>query len=221
MMKPILYSFRRCPYAMRARMSLILSTSQCEIREILLKQKPVEMLEISPKGTVPVLQLADKILDESLDIIAWAMSNNSQNIYQYSDSESNVSNKFIELFDSKFKYHLDRYKYASRYDADPLEHRQTCFDILMSLEAEISPAPWIFGTQVSLLDISILPFIRQFKIANPSWFFAQDFKKLINLLNTFETSNLFKLAMEKYEIWDPKSSDKIIFPPKSYKPIES
>jgi glutathione S-transferase len=80
---------------MRARMSLILSTSQCEIREILLKQKPVEMLEISPKGTVPVLQLTDKILDESLDIIAWAMSNNSQNIYQYSDSESKVSNKFI------------------------------------------------------------------------------------------------------------------------------
>jgi glutathione S-transferase len=91
----------------------------------------------------------------------------------------------------------------------------------MNLEAEISPAPWIFGTQVSLLDISILPFIRQFKIANPSWFFAQDFKKLINLLNTFEASNLFKLAMEKYEIWDPESSDKIIFPSQAYKPIES
>ena len=121
-MKPILYSFRRCPYAMRARMSLILSSSQCEIREILLKQKPFEMLEISPKGTVPVLQLGEKILDESLDIIAWAMSNNSQNIYQYSDSESKVSTKFIELFDSKFKYHLDRYKYASCHDWKQRRH---------------------------------------------------------------------------------------------------
>jgi len=209
---PILYSFRRCPYAMRARMALILTSKQCELREILLKDKPDQMLKISSKGTVPVLQFSNKVLDESLDIISWAMESHAPNVHIYSEVERLLSLELVELFDSKFKYHLDRYKYSSRYDVDPEKHQQECKAILENLEAKIDPDPWIFGKQVSLLDISILPFIRQCKIANPDWFFAQKFTKVIALLNYFENSDLFAQAMQKYELWDPLKNNGNIFP---------
>ena len=211
-MTPILYSFRRCPYAMRARMALILASKECELREILLKNKPDEMLEISSKGTVPVMQFADKVLDESLDIISWAMESPVSNVYEYTGTEELLSEEFIKLFDSKFKYHLDRYKYSSRYGADPKTHQDECKIILDDLEDKINPKPWIFGKEVSLLDISILPFIRQCKIANPDWFFAQSFIKVIELLNYFENSDLFTQAMQKYDLWDPSKNNGKIFP---------
>jgi len=211
-MTPILYSFRRCPYAMRARMALILASKECELREILLKNKPDEMLEISSKGTVPVLQFTDKVLDESLDIISWAMASPVSNVYIYTGTEKLLSEELIKLFDSKFKYHLDRYKYSSRYGADPKNHQDECKIILNDLEDKINPKPWIFGKEVSLLDISILPFIRQCKIANPDWFFAQSFIKVIDLLNYFENSDLFTQAMQKYDLWDPNKNNGKIFP---------
>ena len=206
-MTPILYSFRRCPYAMRARMALILASKECELREILLKNKPDEMLEISSKGTVPVMQFADKVLDESLDIISWAMESPVSNVYIYTSSEKLLSEELIKLFDSKFKYHLDRYKYSSRYGVDPKNHQDECKIILDDLEDKINSKPWIFGKEVSLLDISILPFIRQCKIANPDWFIAQSFIKVIDLLNYFENSDLFTQAMQKYDLWDPNKSN--------------
>ena len=209
---PILYSFRRCPYAMRARMALILASKQCELREILLKNKPDHMLEISPKGTVPVLQLLDKVLDESLDIISWAMVSNLDNVHVFSKTEETLYMELVHLFDTKFKHHLDRYKYSSRYGADPREHQEECKIILENLDAKINPSPWVFGPQVSLLDISILPFIRQCKIANPEWFDAQQFKKVIGLLDYFEQDNLFIQAMQKYELWDPRKQNGNIFP---------
>ena len=209
---PILYSFRRCPYAMRARMGLILASKKCELREILLKDKPDQMLQVSSKGTVPVLQFPDKVLDESLDIISWAIESPVPNVYIYNAEEELSSRELIQLFDSKFKYHLDRYKYSSRYGVDPLEHREECKVILENLEVKIHPNPWIFGKQVSVLDISILPFIRQYKIANPDWFFAQDFTKVIALLNYFEKSDLFAQAMQKFELWDPIKNNGNIFP---------
>ena len=211
-MIPILYSFRRCPYAMRARMALILASNECELREILLKNKPDEMLEISSKGTVPVMQFADKVLDESLDIISWAMESPVSNVYVYTGTEELLSEELIKLFDSKFKYHLDRYKYSSRYGTDPKNHQDECKIILNDLEDKINPKPWIFGKEVSLLDISILPFIRQCKIANPDWFFAQSFIKVIDLLNYFENSDLFTQAMQKYDLWDPNKNNGKIFP---------
>ena len=209
---PILYSFRRCPYAMRARMSLILASKKCELREILLKDKPDQMLQVSSKGTVPVLQFPDKVLDESLDIISWAIESPVPNVYIYNAEEELSSRELIQLFDSKFKHHLDRYKYSSRYGVDPLEHREECKVILENLEVKINPNPWIFGKQVSVLDISILPFIRQYKIANPDWFFAQNFTKVIALLNYFEKTDLFAQAMQKFELWDPIKNNGNIFP---------
>ena len=211
-MTPILYSFRRCPYAMRARLALILASKECELREILLKNKPDEMLEVSSKGTVPVLQFANKVLDESLDIISWAMESYVPNVHIYNEAEESISLELVQLFDSKFKYHLDRYKYSSRYDVDPKDHQEECKIILKNLDKKINPSPWIFGKEVSLLDISILPFIRQCKITNPNWFFAQDFVKVIDLLNYFENGDLFAQAMQKYELWDPVKNNGNIFP---------
>ena len=209
---PILYSFRRCPYAMRARMALILASKQCELRETLLKNKPDHMLEISPKGTVPVLQLPDKVLDESLDIISWAMVSPVDNVHVFSKTEETLYMELVQLFDTKFKYHLDRYKYSSRYGADPREHQEECKIILENLDVKINPSPWIFGHQVSLLDISILPFIRQCKIANSEWFDVQQFYKVIALVDYFEQDNLFIQAMQKYELWDPTKKNGNNFP---------
>ena len=211
-MTPILYSFRRCPYAMRARLALILASKECELREILLKNKPDEMLEVSSKGTVPVLQFANKVLDESLDIISWAMESHVPNVHIYNEAEESISLELVQLFDSKFKHHLDRYKYSSRYDVDPKDHQEECKIILKNLDKKINPSPWIFGKEVSLLDISILPFIRQCKITNPNWFFAQDFVKVIDLLNYFENGDLFAQAMQKYELWDPVKNNGNMFP---------
>ena len=208
---PILYSFRRCPYAMRARMALILSSTKCELREIILQNKPASMLQISPKGTVPVLQLEDQVIDESLDVIAWAMQTGSAKLYTYSEDEEAMSNNVIKLFDTKFKYHLDRYKYATRHGTVAEEHQYECLQILTELDQKIKLTPWIFGGAVSTLDISILPFIRQCRIANPDWFMAQKFKRVIDLLEYFECTDLFKLAMTKYDLWDPEKPVPIIF----------
>ena len=209
---PVLYSFRRCPYAMRARMALILTSHTCELREILLTDKPDSMLEISPKGTVPVLQLEDRIIDESMDVIKWAIKSGSEKMHILSKDEEAMSDSLIQLFDSKFKYHLDRYKYSSRYQSIKEEHQEKCLEILNNLEQKIFNQPWIFGKLVSLLDISILPFIRQCKIANPAWFKSQKFKRVISLLEHFESSKLFNKAMEEFELWDPKKPKVLIFP---------
>ena len=209
---PVLYSFRRCPYAMRARMALILTSHTCELREILLTDKPDSMLEISPKGTVPVLQLEDRIIDESMDVIKWALKSGSEKMHILSEDEEAMSDSLIQLFDSKFKYHLDRYKYSSRYQSLKEEHQEKCLEILNNLEQKIVNQPWIFGKLVSLLDISILPFIRQCKIANPAWFKSQKFKRVISLLEHFESSELFNKAMEEFELWDPKKPKVLIFP---------
>ena len=120
---------------MRARMALILAAKECELREILLKNKPNEMLNISPKGTVPVLELPNKVLDESLDIISWAMESNSSNVHILSKKEELMAESLIRIFDSQFKHHLDRYKYSSRYNTDVEEHQKECKNILDRLES--------------------------------------------------------------------------------------
>ena len=193
-------------------MALILASKYCELREISLKNKPDEMLQISAKGTVPVLELPNKVLDESLDIISWAMESHPESVYVFSTKEKLMSESLIQQFDSKFKYHLDRYKYSSRYGAISSEHQEECKNILEILDTKINPSPWIFGEKVSLLDISILPFIRQCKIANPEWFFEQNFKKVIALLNFFEASDLFIDAMKKFDLWDPQNLNGSLFP---------
>ena len=210
---PILYSFKRCPYAMRARMAIQLAGIKCELREVRLNNKPDQMLEVSPKGTVPVLVLGDKVIDESNDIINWVLNDHKIFEVNLSDEQSNLTNNLIKLFDEKFKFHLDRYKYATRYENSDVElHRSKCLEMLVNLEKVVHDGNWIFGENINKLDISILPFIRQFRIADPTWFDSQeDIKKLQNVLNNFLESNLFKDIMYVYDVWK-KDSEPVFFP---------
>ena len=138
MKHPILYSFRRCPYAMRARMAIYLADIECELREVFLKNKPTEMLEISPKGTVPVLQLNDQVIEESNEIIQWALSKNSKKFMVLNSEQQDFALKTIHEFDTDFKHHLDRYKYSQRHNTDPQNHRDFCDEILGALDKNIS-----------------------------------------------------------------------------------
>ena len=213
MLKPILYSFKRCPYAMRARIALKLANIQCELREVRLNNKPDHMLEISPKGTVPVLILEDKVIDESIEIINWVLDKIDVFKRNIDQTQIELTESLISIFDDKFKYHLDRYKYSNRYKDSDLEfHRNACFQILLELENIIASDAWIFGDKLNKLDISILPFIRQYKIADIIWFDAQsDINKVQKILNNFIDSSLFKEIMLNYEEWD-EISDPIYFP---------
>tara|TARA_B100000941_G_scaffold287467_1_gene262675 strand:+ start:555 stop:1205 length:651 start_codon:yes stop_codon:yes gene_type:complete len=210
---PILYSFKRCPYAMRARMALQLASIKCELREVRLNNKPDHMLEVSPKGTVPVLVLDDKVIDESNDIINWVLNDHKIFEDNLSDEQSNLTIDLIKLFDEKFKFHLDRYKYATRYkNSDGEVHRSECLKMLLNLEKIIPDSNWIFGEDINKLDVSILPFIRQFRIADPAWFDSQKgIKKLQNVLNNFLESKLFKDTMHVYDVWK-KDSVPVFFP---------
>ena len=201
---PILYSFIRCPYAMRARMALKLTNTKCEIREVRLNNKPKQMIDKSPKGTVPVLDLEKEVIDESNDIIEWALSSNNIFDGNIDYDQINLTNNLIELFDSKFKYNLDRYKYATRYEnIDKDKHKKECLEILIDLENLISNEGWILGSKINKLDISILPFIRQFRIADIDWFDKQNkIKGIQKILSNFLDSSLFKEVMHKYDVWE-------------------
>lgn len=201
---PILYSFIRCPYAMRARMALKLTNIKCEIREVRLNNKPKQMIDKSPKGTVPVLVLEKKVIDESNDIIEWALSSNNIFDGNIDHDQIDLTNNLIELFDSKFKYNLDRYKYATRYEnINKDNHKKECLEILINLENLISNEGWILGSKINKLDISILPFIRQFRIADIEWFDKQNkIKGIQKILFNFLDSNLFKEVMYKYDVWE-------------------
>ena len=204
---PILYSFKRCPYAMRARLALKLANIQCELREVRLNNKPKHMLEVSPKGTVPILILEDKVIDESIEIINWVLDQNNIFKDNISSEQIKITEQIIDIFDNKFKYHLDRYKYSNRYEnADKKFHQKECLDILIDLEKVISDGNWFFGNELNKLDISILPFLRQFRIADPHWFDSlKQIPKIQKLLYNFLDSNLLNQIMFSYKVWGASS----------------
>ena len=189
---------------MRARMALKLTNTKCEIREVRLNNKPKQMIDKSPKGTVPVLVLQKEVIDESNDIIEWALSSNNIFDGNIDNDQIDLTNNLIELFDSKFKYNLDRYKYATRYEnINKDKHKKECLEILINLENLISNKGWILGSKINKLDISILPFIRQFRIADIEWFDKQNkIKGIQKILFNFLDSNLFKEVMYKYDVWE-------------------
>jgi glutathione S-transferase len=155
---PILYSFRRCPYAMRARMALLVSGQAVGLREVVLRAKPRALLDASPKGTEPVLVLPDgQVIEQSLDIMLWALRRR--------DPENWLSGRdagLIAANDGPFKHHLDHYKYAGRHDGDPLPHRAAALGLLEPLEERLAAAPFLCGPARTLTDIAIFPFVRQF-----------------------------------------------------------
>tara|TARA_Y100001970_G_scaffold7723_1_gene8847 strand:- start:200 stop:853 length:654 start_codon:yes stop_codon:yes gene_type:complete len=208
---PILYSFRRCPYAMRARMAIHISSQKCEIREVLLRDKPPSMLEYSSKGTVPVLVLqSGEVIDESLDVIDWALNLNDPNNWLRS-KENEETKKLIEINDGEFKHHLDRYKYSKRYDnEDPEFHKKKCLKFIESVNNELSNSKYIFDDNISYADIVLLPFMRQFRIADMEWFDSLPYDNLKEWLSSFLNSPLLNSIMKKYDLWK-EGDDLIIF----------
>ena len=206
---PILYSFRRCPYAMRARMAIHIRGQKCELREVLLRDKPPSMLEYSAKGTVPVLILQDgKVIDESLDVIDWALNLNDPDDWQRS-KDTKKTKELIKINDGEFKYHLDRYKYSKRYDnEDPEFHRKKCLKFIESINNELNNSKYIFDDNISYADIVLLPFIRQFRIADIEWFDSLPYDNLKKWLSSFLNSSLLNSIMKKYDLW--KEGDKSI-----------
>ena len=203
---PILYSFRRCPYAMRARMALLTSGTTCEIREVLLRDKPVSMIEASAKATVPVLLLPDgEVVDESLDIMLWAL--HRQDPQGWLGPETGDLEAMLALIgetETPFKTHLDRYKYSIRYDdADPEHERAQGLEFLCKLETHLTDSAQLFGNRASLADYAIFPFVRQFANTDRAWFDAQPLPRLQVWLDRHVSSDIFAGIMQKRPFWQP------------------
>jgi len=204
MSHPILYSFRRCPYAMRARLAIKSSQQTVELREIVLKNKPAFMLTYSPKGTVPVLVLQqEKVLEESLDIMLWALElKDPEHCLPNSQEQRNEMLALIRENDTDFKFNLDRYKYADRYpEHSEAFYRQQGENFLKGLEQRLIENNFLFGERFSFADMAIFPFIRQFAHVNLAWFEQASYPKLQNWLNFLKASALFLSIMKKYPAW--------------------
>ncbi|AIK96853.1 hypothetical protein ID47_09080 [Candidatus Paracaedibacter acanthamoebae] len=190
---PILYSFRRCPYAMRARLALYTAQIPHEHREIKLKNKPADMLSISPKGTVPVLLLSDgRVLEQSLDIMRWAL--NLKDITPEAEA-------LIQENDTTFKRSLDRYKYPGRYEEESgVNYREECAHFLLRLENYLQTREG--SGPLTFLDMAIFPFIRQLSMIDAGWFNGQDYPHLKGWLEAISSTTLFERVMQKYDIWE-------------------
>lgn len=210
MNRPILYSFRRCPYAMRARMALVASGTICHVREVKLSSKPAELIAASPKGTVPVLVCTDgTVIAESLDIMRWALEQNDPEGWLQREDPA-----LIQANDGPFKHHLDRYKYPDRHGSDPLEHRAAGLELLAKLEARLATQNNLCGEQRGITDIAIFPFVRQFAETDRAWFDAQALPRLQTWLNSHLTSELFSAIMVRLKPWQSDDAP-LEFPVKS------
>ena len=209
---PILYSFRRCPYAMRARLALLASGIQVELREVVLRNKPPELLAASPKGTVPVLITpAGLVIDQSLDIMLWALRQNDPAHWLPADSATcDAGMALLARCDGEFKHHLDRYKYPQRFaDADSAASLTACSVFANDLEAKLAQNGYLFGSNLSIFDAGCIPFIRQFSRVDASWFAAQSWPCVQAWLAAFEASEAFKQVMTVYPPWSPGAPEKI------------
>lgn len=207
---PVLYSFRRCPYAMRARLALSVSGQTYELREVVLRNKPADLLTASPKGTVPVLVLpGGGVIDESLDIMRWALQQHDPQDWLSADRAT--MDKLIAANDGPFKHSLDRYKYPNRYTSEhdgeepvfALAQRSQAASWLMELDALLTRHDWLCGSRASLADMAILPFVRQFAHTDAVWFAAQPWPRLQGWLATFEASALYADVMGRHTPWQP------------------
>ncbi|MCZ6803457.1 MAG: glutathione S-transferase [Proteobacteria bacterium] len=201
--KPVLYSFRRCPYAIRARMALEYASINCELREVKLSNKPQTMINISNKGTVPVLQLTDgSVIDESLDIMLWALEQVDPD--NWLGVEQKNTRLLIEKYDQEFTQYLDQYKYFQRYpEHSQLYYREKAEIFIELLETNLQEHSGIalVSNRLTLVDVAIFPFIRQFAHVDWEWFSNSQYKNLISWLLKFEESELFLAVMNKHEPW--------------------
>ena len=216
---PIFWSFRRCPYAMRARLAVKSAGLQVELREIILRNKPEAFLAASQSATVPVLELdTQSAIDESLDIMFWALEAGGDPEKWLTEWHENreTTSQFLAELDGKFKSDLDKYKYATRYTDETSEaadlakhHRSEGMLFLEKIDETLSRQAFLNGSHAGLRDFASLPFVRQFRIADVAWFDAQDWPALHIWLQNFLKSSRFADIMHKYPPWKPE--DKAIY----------
>ena len=203
-----LYSFRRCPYAIRARMTLRYCGFEWEHREVVLKDKPPELLAASKKGTVPVLLVEDRVLEESLEIMDWALSRSDPEGWVSEDEVTRRSvQELVAANDTEFKLALDRYKYsATQESAEALAARRDCEEFLAHLEGAIGDTGYLLNDRRNYADVALLPFVRQFANVEPGWFQTLELPRLHGWLNQALSSPLFLSVMQKYPQWRPEPS---------------
>nr|WP_257216489.1 glutathione S-transferase [Allopusillimonas soli] len=200
---PILYSFRRCPYAMRARLALLASGMRCELREVVLRDKPPAMLAASPKGTVPVLVDGGEVVDQSLDIMLWALRRHDPYSWLAPQAEDVAGMlALIDACDQHFKPQLDRYKYPQRFEgADASASRDTAAQWLRQLEARLARQQYLCGSHIALADMAILPFVRQYAHVDDGWFQEQGWQRLSGWLASWEQGPWFAGIMARHAPW--------------------
>jgi len=207
---PILYSFRRCPYAMRARLAILLGKKVVELREVVLKDKPEALTSISLKATVPVLQFSSgQIIEESLEIMLWALQEHS--IWQALDTDQRKQSLLlIEHNDIGFKNALDHYKYADRYPEHSAEEYRAQGEIFLTqLEQRLTQSEGLVANELTLADFAILPFIRQFAFVDMAWFESSPYPAVRNWLQAFLNSALFLKIMQKYPQWQENDAPQL------------
>ena len=198
---PILYTFRRCPYAMRTRMALAHAGINYEVREVVLRDKPPSMLELSPKGEVPVLLLEGEVIDESIDIMRWALPKQDEWL-DFTPEQLAAMDDLIARCESDFKLWLDRYKYADRHPEYTEEYSRGQGERFLSeLEKRLQEGNYLFGPRLSFADIALMPFVRQFAHVDLKWFESCDYTKLRQWLEELKASELFLSIMKKYPQW--------------------
>ena len=209
---PILYSFRRCPYAIRARLAIAFAQQCVELREVVLKDKPAQMVAISPKATVPVLQLSDgNVIDESRDVMRWALQLNDPESLLANESCA-ATNALLEDNDGPFKHWLDRYKYADRYPEHSAQYYRDQGEIFLhKLELRLQANAFLCANQVRFADIAIMPFVRQFAMVDKQWFDQAPYPALQIWLERWLTCDEFTQIMKKYRPWSP-GHERILFP---------
>ncbi len=206
---PILWTFRRCPYAMRARLAIQSSGQQVVLQEILLKEKPAPFLAASPKGTVPVVQDGDSVIDESRDVMLWALGRNDPEGWLDMPKEGDA---LIDICDGPFKSALDHTKYAVRFpDRDEADERAKAMVFLNDLNDRLGRTDFLMGSNRTLADVAILPFVRQFANTDRAWFDAQGLGPLTKWLDDFLASDRFRAIMTKYPPWQA-GQDQVLFP---------
>ncbi|HCM05305.1 MAG TPA: glutathione S-transferase [Oceanospirillales bacterium] len=214
MNKPILYSLQHCPYAMRARMGLLMAKQQVMLRAITMKNKPEEMLKISPKGTVPVLVLTDEtlsntvVIDESLDIMVWALQQNDPEDLLHKDNPEDLLEmlELVKRNDKEFKPQLEIYKKSKRFrTGTEVEERQKCEVFIAELEQRLSrrnlEEKCFVGNKQGLIDYALIPFVRQFSRVNKAWFKQAPYPLLREWIQQQMQTRLYAKAMEKYPLW--------------------
>ena len=207
---PVLYSLRNCPYAMRARLAIFASEQTVCLREVLLSQKPAQMLTASPKGTVPVLVLPNgEVLEQSRDIMQWAFTQSDPNNYLLhqplangKQNEAATLQQLMTQFDSEFIPRLEHYRSAKRYrDPKLLQHRTECEIYLQKLESRLTQHDLLFGEQACLADLAIMPFIRQFARVERQWYLQSPYPEVRRWLDGYLQSAMFSKVMAQFPVW--------------------